>query len=546
MNAPVLIAGGGPVGTFAALLLAKQGVRSIVLERRATINPHPKSRSVSRRTMEVMRGLGVTDEHMDAISLPASWTHVLVYTTTLTGPEIGRVRCPDFTSVPIADSPSMPHMSSQEKYELVLRDLAEECELIDFRVSTTVEGITQTDQACELLVSNANGGREKLTSEYALFADGASSPARQWLGVRMRGTHDIATVLDVHFDVDGLTEQVQQRIAPLLFVASDAGVGVYQPIDGKSEWRCQIFGAADGFGANEAANWIRGTAGDETLDVRVRSIRPWTMHSIMADNFKVGRAFLLGDAAHVLPPTGGLGLNSGLHAVHNLMWKLAGVIQGWAGNQLLETYDQERRLVTEISAQSSFRNSVNFGAIGDAYRSGGDVVSALHQAESYGRFAGLDLGLRYADGAFCSDGTQPTSLDQTSEVYDHSAAPGVRAPHVWLSLSGRKLSSLDLFDQGFCLLAGKRGGQWISAARVLGEKFDIPLTAFAVNAADSPLVGADWLEIYGIEEDGAVLIRPDGHVGFRSQANVEDHMRTLAVAFSACVCRNELRDEMDN
>jgi 2-polyprenyl-6-methoxyphenol hydroxylase-like FAD-dependent oxidoreductase len=225
MNAPVLIVGGGPVGTFAALLLAKHGVRSIVLERRATINPHPKSRSVSRRTMEVMRGLGVTDERLAAISLPASWTHVLVYTTTLTGAEIGRVRCPDFTSVPIAHSPCVPHMSSQEKYELVLRDLADECELIDFRVSTTVEGITQTDQACELLVSNSNGQRETLTSEYVLFADGASSPARQWLGVQMHGTHDIATVLDVHFDVDGLSDQVQQRI-----VSTDRrNVGVAMP-----------------------------------------------------------------------------------------------------------------------------------------------------------------------------------------------------------------------------------------------------------------------------------------------------------------------------
>ncbi|MFT4562917.1 MAG: putative polyketide hydroxylase [Gammaproteobacteria bacterium] len=540
MNSPVLIVGGGPVGTFSALLLAKYGVRSIVLERRETINPHPKSRSVSRRTMEVMRGLGVSDEHLDAISLPAAWTHVLVYTTTLTGPEIGRVRCPDFTSVPIADSPSVPHMSSQEKYELVLRDLAEQSELIDFRVSTTVEGLTQTDRACEVLVSSSRGQRETLTSDYALFADGASSPARQWLGVQMHGTHDIATVLDVHFDVEGLTEQVQQRIAPLLFVASDAGVGVYQPIDGNSEWRCQIFGAADGFDGNDAANWIRGTAGDETLDVRVRSIRPWTMHSIMADRFQVGRAFLLGDAAHVLPPTGGLGLNSGLHAVHNLMWKLAGVIQGWAGSELLQTYDQERRLVTEISAQSSFRNSVNFGAIGDAYRNGGDVAAALRQAESYGRFAGLDIGLRYADGAFCSDGTQPTPLDQTSEVYDHSAAPGVRAPHVWFSLEGQAISSLDLFAQGFCVLTGKAGGRWLSAALSLAEKYNIPLTAFAVNAADSPLTGPDWLAIYGIEEDGAVLVRPDGHIGFRSESAVDDHKGTMASALAVCLCRNEL------
>lgn len=538
MNAPVLIVGGGPVGTLAALLLARYGVRSTVFERRENINLHPKSRSVSRRTMEILRGLGVGDEHLVPISLPPAWTRVLVYTTTLTGVEIGRVRCPDFESIPVAGSPSLPHMSSQEKIEKILRDLADACDLIDFRVGVSATGFAQTDHGCELAIESGTSTGESIASDYVLFADGASSQAREWLGVHMAGQHELATVLDVHFDVDGLTEQVAGRIAPLLFVASDAGVGVYQPIDGKSEWRCQIFAPGEAFDAHDAADWVRATVGDETLDVRVRSVRPWTMHSIMADQFRVGRGFLLGDAAHVLPPTGGLGLNSAVQGVHNLMWKLAGVIQGWAGPRLLETYDQERRAVTQVNAHASFLNSVNFGAIGDAYRTQGDVRGALRQAESYGRFAGLDLGVRYTHGAFTSDGTQPTPLQDTVADYDHSASPGVRAPHVWLQRGDHRVSTLDLFDSGFCLLAGQDGDKWVSAALELGIKHNIPMSAYAVNGAHATITGEDWARAYGIDASGAVLVRPDGHIGYRNTAAVENHQRALANALAACLCRD--------
>jgi putative polyketide hydroxylase len=540
MKAPVLIVGGGPVGTFSALLLAKYGVRSIVFERRENINPHPKSRSVSRRTMEVMRGLGITDEDFEPISLPASWTHCLVYTTTLTGTEIGRVRCPDFESLPVTDSPCVPHMSSQEKHEKLLRDLADKSNLIEFRMSSTVKGITQSAHACTLSVESDRGAVDSVEGEYVLFADGARSQAREWLGIRMQGQHEIATVLDVHFDVDGLTEQVAERIAPLLFVRCDAGFGVYQPIDGKSEWRCQIMGIEHSLSADDAASWIRATAGDNTLDVRVRSVRPWTMHSIMADRFQADRAFLLGDAAHVLPPTGGLGLNSGFQAVHNLMWKLAGVINGWAEPNLLATYDVERREITQINAEASFKNNVNAGAIGEAYRTNGDVRGALSRAESYGRFAGLDLGVRYTRGAFVSDGTQATPLQETIGIYDGAATPGCRAPHVWLFRNGEKISSLDLFNNGFCLLAGTDGDAWVKVARELCDEYHIPLSAFAVNHPQCPITGKDWTNHYAIGEAGAVLVRPDGHIGFRQPGDAENRRETLANALAACIGRRAL------
>lgn len=539
MKTPVLIVGGGPIGTFAALLLAKYGVRSIVFERRRNINPHPKSRSVSRRTMEVMRGIGISDADFEAISLPPSWTHALVYTTTLTGTEIGRVRCPDFESLPVVDSPCVPHMSSQEKHEKLLRDLADESDLIEFRMSTTVKGIEQSDTGCELTVESDSGAIDTVAGEYVLCADGASSEAREWLGIQMQGQYEIATVLDVHFDADGLTEQVKERIAPLLFVSCEAGFGVYQPIDGKSEWRCQIMGVRETLSLDDARNWILATAGDDTLDVRVRSVRPWTMHSIMAEVFQVNRAFLLGDAAHVLPPTGGLGLNSGFQAVHNLMWKLAGVINAWADPKLLTSYDTERREVTQISAEASFKNNVNAGAIGEAYRTGGNVGEALQRAESYGRYAGLDLGVRYTRGAFLNDGTCAAPLQETIGVYDGATTPGCRAPHVWFYENGKKISSLDLFNHGFCLLAGSQGDAWVKAALELKDASQIPLRAFAINDPDSQLTSAEWIEKFEISEAGAVLVRPDGHIGFRERGSVENHRESLARGLDVCIGRRE-------
>ena len=487
-----------------------------------------------------MRGLGIGDEQMSPISLPPSWTHAIVYTTTLTGPEIGRVHCPDFETIRVEDSPARPYMTSQEKYEQVLRGLVDACDLIDFRVGSTVRGFSQTRDGCELVIESSTGEDETVLGAYALFADGASSRARKWLGIQMVGQPELATVLDVHFDVDGLTEQIQERVAPLLFVSSEVGVGVYQPIDAKTEWRCQIFVPGGQLDSIEPADWVRATVGDESLDVRIRSVRPWTMHSLMADRFQVGRAFLLGDAAHVLAPTGGFGMNSGIQGAHNLVWKLAGVLKGWADARLLETYDRERRAVTAVNAETALRNNVNVGAIGMAYRNNGDVEGALRQAELYGQFTGLDLGVRYADGAFTRDGTPVKTLQETVTAYDHSAGPGVRAPHVWLSRGDQTVSTLDLFDRGFCLLAGKQGDQWIRAAIDLAEKYDIPVSAFAVNGAQSGLKGEGWAKAYGLDETGAVLVRPDGHIGYRSKGNVEDHAQTLASALAACLCRNTL------
>jgi len=540
MKKPVLIVGGGPVGTFSALLLAKYGVPSIVFERRESINPHPKSRSVSRRTMEVMRSVGITDKDFEPISLPASWTQALIYTTTLTGIEIGRVRCPDFESVPVPTSPCVPHMSSQEKHEKLLRDLADKSELIEFRMRSNVNGIDQSDSSCEISIESEASTNQKIEGSYALFADGASSQARAWLGIEMVGQHNIATILDVHFDVDGLTEKVEKRFAPLLFVRCDAGFGVYQPIDGKSEWRCQIMGTGHDVSHEDAADWIRATAGDQTLDVRVRSVRPWTMHSIMAEQFQANRAFLIGDAAHVLPPTGGLGLNAGFQAVHNLMWKLAGVINGWADANLLASYDVERREITQINAEASFKNNVNAGAIGEAYQTNGDVAGALRRAESYGRFAGLDLGARYTRGAFHNDGTTATPLRETIGFYDRAATPGCRAPHVWLKNKDKRISSLDLFDDRFCLLAGSSGDDWVNTALELSEAHKIPLAAFAVNHPESTLTGGSWINEYGISQSGAVLVRPDGHIGFRQATDAGNCRAALSQGLAACIGRTSL------
>ena len=204
------------------------------------------------------------------------------------------------------------------------------------------------------------------------------------------------------------------------------------------------------------------------------------------------------------------------------------------------TYELERRRVTEINAEASFRNSVNFGAIGDAYRTGGDLDSALKQAESYGRFAGLDIGVRYAHGAFASDGTLAPPLEETTGIYDHAAAPGVRAPHVWLHQAGQRISTLDLFNQGFCLLSGAKGAAWVDAADELNQKYDVPLAAFVVNGEGSTVTGEGWAQAYRIDETGAVLIRPDGHIGFRSKTQVENCTQVLEDALAVCLARVEL------
>jgi hypothetical protein len=227
-----------------------------------------------------------------------------------------------------------------------------------------------------------------------------------------------------------------------------------------------------------------------------------------------------------MPPTGGFGLNTGVQDAQNLAWKLAAVLRGEAGESLLDTYDAERRPVGQAVTHSSLLNALSMG------RKARQEKAVLPRKEFLGEI-GLVFGARYESAAVVGDGSAPAVGDPILD-YVPSAAPGCRAPHAWLTRGGERLSTLDLFGRGFVLLTAPQGAAWREAAAALHLDFDSIVIGGDLRSEDGR-----WREAYGLEEDGAVLVRPDGHVGWRARSGAAEAATALRAAVTAMLARPE-------
>lgn len=242
-------------------------------------------------------------------------------------------------------------------------------------------------------------------------------------------------------------------------------------------------------------------------DVQVRDINalPWSMAAQVAEQFRRERVFLAGDAAHVMPPTGGYGMNTGIADVHNPAWKLAGVLSGWADTGLVDTYKTERLPVARFTTQQALINAQQM-------QSGNHEVVARYQG------IGVALGYSYDLGAIVPDGSTPTEAGDPVMYYIPNARPGSRAPHVWLQDRGQRVSILDLFERSFVLLSASRG--WCAAAQQAATRLGVPMHALVVDHDT-------WVQLYGVSSGGAVLVRPDGHVAWRVNGSMEADAQVL-------------------
>jgi putative polyketide hydroxylase len=285
-------------------------------------------------------------------------------------------------------------------------------------------------------------------------------------------------------------------------------------------WLCQIgydprVDSPESFTLERAAQWIRNSIGDEHVDLRVLDVIPWIMSSTVAERFRSGPVFLVGDAAHQLPPSGGFGMNTAIQDTHNLAWKLAYVARGWASDALLDSYHVERAPIARYNADRSLENTRNVGRIRKLVESGGADPEAereaIDAAGRYGNWLGMDLGLHYDAGCLIPDGTEPFTVDDPVSDYRPQARPGHRAPHVPLGVTGS--STLDLYRDQLVLITGSATAE-PTAARA--PMLDV------CRLGDLPLDTANRVETaYGIGPRGAVLVRPDGHVAWRQQSDAD-------------------------
>ncbi len=524
---PVVIVGGGPVGLTASILLSRASIRSLLVERHPGTAVHPKARAINVRSMEMYRQCGVEAAIREA-GLPPQHSAMIIWAKTLAGEEIER-RVPWRAGPQAATvSPVRNCLCSQDDLEPVLRRFAEQGPG-ELRFSTEATALQQDAGGITVhLADRAGRANTNIRASYVIAADGAHSPIRKRLGVNMLGKADVYDSVNIAFKAD-LTPWTSERPAPLYFIENEKIRGSILTVNGRERWAFLISAmAAFGLTANDitharAIELIRLAVGVPDLAIEISAIGPWTASAHVAEQYRWGRIFLAGDAAHEMPPTGGFGMNTGLQDVQNLCWKLAAVLTGAASPDLLDTYHDERQPVARAITEQSLLNATSMGRMEQTRKNAGARPEYLNEQ-------GMIFGAAYASRAVVPDGSPPPAIANAVTEYVPSARPGARAPHVFFPHDGTKLSTIDVVGDGFALLAAGEGGAWIAAARDVAGKIALPLTSLMI--ADQTFASA-----YGLDASGAVLVRPDGHVGWRSRAISSDPAGSLRDAITAIMHR---------
>jgi putative polyketide hydroxylase len=520
---PVVIVGGGPVGLTASILLSRAGIRSLLVERHPGTAVHPKARAINVRSMEMFRQCGV-EAAIRAAGLPPQHSAMIIWAKTLVGEEIER-RVPWRAGPQAATvSPVRNCICSQDDLEPVLRRFAEQGPG-ELKFSTEATALDQDADGITVQLADRNSGESRtVRASYVIAADGASSPIRKSLGVKMLGHADVYDSVNIAFKAD-LTPWTAERPAPLYFIENERIRGSILTVNGRERWAFLISAmAAFGLTASDitperAIELIRLAVGVPDLAIEISAIGPWTASAHVAEQYRWGRTFLAGDAAHEMPPTGGFGMNTGLQDVQNLAWKLASVLKGAAGPDLLDTYHDERQPVARAITEQSLLNATSMGRLEQTRKNAGARPEYLNEQ-------GMIFGAAHASRAVVPDGSLPPAVADAVTEYVPSARPGARAPHVFFPHDGKKVSTIDVVGDGFALLAAGEGGAWVDAANGLADHIALPFKSLVI--ADHLFASA-----YGLDPSGAVLVRPDGHVGWRSRAINGDPARSLRDAITA-------------
>jgi 2,4-dichlorophenol 6-monooxygenase len=584
VHVPVLIVGGGGAGLTASILLSRLGVSSLLVTRYAQTTRLPRGHILNQRSMEIMTDMGVVDEIM-AQATPQDNMRGVGFLSALGGggPEDGHGRRigfvegwgagytdPDY----IAASPSASVNLSLLRSEPLLKAAAETYPTADVRFHHELVGIEQDDEGVTSTVLDRDSGKTyTVRSSYVLGADAGRTVANL-AGITVGGVQRFRKLVSMYFEADLSKYLGEAEDSFLIWVFNPEYPehiqhGAVLVPQGPKHWgrKSEEWFLAlsrpdvDAKDIPKMVQWGREALGIPDFDPKILGISEWFLETALADDFRKGRVFLLGDAAHRLPPSGGLGLNSAVQDAYNLCWKLAMVLDGRAGEGLLDTYNTERRPVNATNIQTAVNGVIgqeemapsldvsteksveeNWNALRMFWE---DLPGSTERRHEFTEWLGgrtveyhqhnVDFGYSYDSAAIISDGTPALVPVDKVRLYQPSTRPGHPLPHAWVERSGERVALRSLIHDGhFALIAGEDGQAWVEAATKLAEQLNLPLRAARVGLGKVDFVDVRmaWLKQREISRDGAILVRPDGHIAYRSITAVDDPLTTLSSVFT--------------
>ena len=580
----VLIVGGGGAGLTASMLLARQGVEHLLISSRPGTSDLPKAHVLNKRAMEILEDCGVAEAIAER-STPAEQMAATAYYAGLAGddPDSGR-RIARLEAWGAGGDDEQWRAASawpqlnlpQIRLEPILKAGAERLSPGCVRFNHELLELTQDDDGVTALVrDNGSGETYRVRADYLLGADGGRTVAKQ-IGVEYEGLGVVTETATLHVSADLSQWARDPDVLIRWLICPETGTMVVMVPMGpdswgpdSEEWVLHLNYPADDPRAQsdeQVEADVRQAIGLPDVPLRIHKITRWSVDAVMASAFRAGRVFLLGDAAHRHPPTGGLGLTSAIHDAHNLCWKLAAVLGDEAGPELLDSYEPERRSADARNAQRSLENAVNQFAIAAGTGVSHENTSAENWANLRRLWSGrpedaehrsqvmrairmqsmefnelnVELGYGYESEAIVADGSPaPEPVDEI-RVYEPSTRPGAPLPHAWIEdEAGGRRPIKDLLAPGrFLLIAGEIGDGWCEAATELAAA-GVPVDAVRIGHLDGDLFDprSVWARHRGIGADGAILVRPDRFVAWRSEGAAEAPLQQLAEALSRVLAR---------
>ncbi|WP_141524546.1 MULTISPECIES: FAD-dependent oxidoreductase [Bacillus cereus group] len=533
-DVPVLIVGGGLSGLASALFLAKHNIEYLLIERHPSTAIHPKAGGLTFRTMELFRELGLEQRiKLAGKALENCRGRIVVHTIAEANKEeLEQMRATQYgNDEELLQKIEKISPSKQTAcYQIILEEMMlQEAKTLGGQLSFYHELVSfeQNENGVKATIRNRETEKESVIHcDYLIAADGAKSKIREQLGISTEGRGTIGGYyMNIYFEAD-LSEFIQGDAFGFSMVLHPEVLGALIPVDNARRWIYHVSydplkgERPEDFTIERCKQILQTAIGSTNVESEIVSVLPWEATESTATRFQDNRVFLVGDSAHIMPPTGGFGSNTGIQDAHNLAWKLGAVIKGKAKPKLLETYHEERYHVAKLT--TAYASSLLFRA-------------ANREEGSLNNMDGLavTVGYQYCSEAILDESATPHRMD----IVDLNGRPGTRAPHFWGMYKGKEVSILDLFGNNFVLLTGVDNSSWAEAVYDVSSNLGINIKVYRVGLSGDFIAQENvFCELYGIENEGVVLIRPDGFIGWRSEKAVVNPDVMLEEVMSNLLC----------